>query len=55
MIGMGLHAINGSKLEHGSIRCTHLDLPLNDGNAMRGGHDMSIVNMRVADYEEDRK
>lgn len=34
---------------------THLDLPLNDGDAMRRGHDMSIVNVRVAGYEEGKK
>lgn len=55
MIGMGLHVLSGSKLGHGSIRSTHLDLPLNDGNAMRRGHDRSIVNVRAAYYEEDKK
>lgn len=34
---------------------THLDLPLNDGDAMRRGHDMSNVNVRVADYEKGKK
>lgn len=34
---------------------THLNLPLDDGDAMRRGHDMSNANVRVADYEEGKK